>query len=126
MYRLNAPPARATSATNLVLANDLVFSVGHAPGVEPAAAAAVLLAGALFTVLLLLELHAAVKASKAITRMTDNFRTIRRPPDEPRTRITGRRSFTPPADLPATAPSTHHARGAGTSPRPAIRKPGED
>jgi hypothetical protein len=38
MYRLNAPPARAMSATNLVLANDLVFSVGQVPGVADAAA----------------------------------------------------------------------------------------
>src|SRR5690242_8731395 len=79
MYRLNAPPARATSATNLVLANDLVFSVGQVPGVADAATL-LPLADALFTVLLLLELQAAVKASSPITRIMDNFRTIRFPP----------------------------------------------
>jgi hypothetical protein len=52
--------------------------VGHAAGVAAATTLALLLADALFTVLLL-ELHAAVKASSAITRTIDNFRTIRFP-----------------------------------------------
>jgi len=53
--------------------------VGHAAGV---AAAATLLAvtDVLFTDVLLPELHAAVKASSPITKITDNFRTIRFPP----------------------------------------------
>jgi hypothetical protein len=34
-----------------------------------------------------LELHAAVKATSAITRIIDNFRNIRYPPDWPLIRI---------------------------------------
>jgi len=71
----------ATSATNFVLANDSVFLVGQAAGVEVAATlAAAPVADAAF-VLLLLELHATVKASSPITRITDNFRNIQYPPD---------------------------------------------
>jgi hypothetical protein len=38
-------------------------------------------AGEPFTVLLLLELQAATNTSSPITRITDNFRIIRFPPD---------------------------------------------
>jgi hypothetical protein len=70
------------SATNRVFANDLVLLVGQALGVADAAATLlpVAFAAALLTVLLV-ELHAAVKASSAITRIIDNFRNIRFPPD---------------------------------------------
>jgi hypothetical protein len=78
---LNAPPAMARSATNFVLANDSVFLVGQANGVEVAATpTAAPVADAAFVVLLL-ELHAAVKASSPVTRIMDNFRNIRYPPD---------------------------------------------
>jgi len=60
----------------------LVLLVGQALGVADAAATLLpaALAAALPTVLLV-ELHAAVKASSAMTRITDNFRNIRYPPD---------------------------------------------
>jgi hypothetical protein len=62
------------------LANDLVFLVGQAPGVEVATTLAPApLPDAAFVLLLLLELHAAVKASSPMTRITDNFRNIRFP-----------------------------------------------
>jgi hypothetical protein len=81
MYRLNAPPAMATSATNFVLANDSVFLVGQADGVAVAATLTAAPVAAAAFVLLLLELHATVNASGATTRITDNFRNIRYPPD---------------------------------------------
>jgi hypothetical protein len=56
-----------------------VFLVGQAAGVAVAATlTAAPVAAAAFV---LLELHAAVNASGAITRITDNFRNIRLPPD---------------------------------------------
>jgi hypothetical protein len=68
------------SATNLVLANDLVFCVGQGAADDVAAALAPApLADAAF-VLLLLELHAAVNASSPITNMMVSFRNIRYPP----------------------------------------------
>jgi hypothetical protein len=58
-----------------------VFLVGQAAGVALAATpTAAPLAAAAF-VLLLLELHATVNASGAVTRIMDNFRNIRYPPD---------------------------------------------
>lgn len=77
MYRLNAPPARAMSATNFVLANDSVFLVGQAPGVAVATALA-LVPAATFE-MELPELHAVVKASSPMTTIMDNFRNIRFP-----------------------------------------------
>jgi hypothetical protein len=62
------------------LANDSVFLVGQAPGDAVATTLGPAPADAAF-VLLLLELHAAVKASSTITRITDNFRNIQYPPD---------------------------------------------
>ena len=64
-------PARAALATNRVLANDVVFAVGHvvaatAAAVTPAAAGAGLLA----------ELHAAVSASSAMATTNAAFLTM--------------------------------------------------
>jgi len=53
-----------------------VFLLGQAPGV---AVATTLVPDAVF-VLLLLELHAAVNASRAMTRIKDSFRNIPFPP----------------------------------------------
>src|SRR6185437_8828377 len=106
MYRLNAPPASAMSATNRVLANDLVFDVGQAPG-EALAATPLAEAGALFTLVLLCELHAAVKASSPITRIMDNFRTIRFPPGWPLIRISKVELTPTPPGIPVPDPPTH-------------------
>jgi hypothetical protein len=59
------------------LANFTVFEVGHVPA---ATAAAVPVADADALVLELLELHAVVNASSAITKTTDNFRSTGFPP----------------------------------------------
>jgi hypothetical protein len=59
------------------LANFTVFVVGHVPA---ATAAAVPVPDAAALVLELLELHAVVNASSAITKTTDNFRTMCIPP----------------------------------------------
>src|SRR5487761_1205744 len=108
MYRLNAPPPMATAATNFVLANDSVFLVGQADGAEVAATlAATPVAGAAF-VLLLLDLHAAVKASSPMTRRMDNFRNIRYPPDWPLIRIIEICSYTAAPRGPPTAPPLYN------------------
>jgi hypothetical protein len=64
------------------LANFTVFEVGHVPAAT-AAAVPVPDADADALVLELLELHAVVNASSAITKTTDNFRTTCIPPQRP-------------------------------------------
>jgi hypothetical protein len=62
------------------LANFTVFVVGQVPA---ATAAAVPVPDAAALVVELLELHAAVNASSAITKRTDNLRTTCIPPQRP-------------------------------------------